>query len=116
VINLLKKIISPNNRIRCKCVSKKKKKSQNRKNRRKTVFRNRRHVDNYKREHPCHICGETNSCCLSFHHNNGEKTGNISDMVSRGYGLKRIKEEIEKCDVLCLNCHSKLHNGEVRDD
>lgn len=32
-------------------------------------------------------------------------------MVMGGYGLARIKEEIVKCDVLCANCHRKLHAG-----
>lgn len=26
--------------------------------------------------------------------------------------LERIKEEIEKCEVLCSNCHRKLHFGD----
>ena len=41
-----------------------------------------------------------------------DKTGNISDMVNRGYGIPRIQKEIDKCIVLCLNCHAKLHNKE----
>ena len=36
-------------------------------------------------------------------------------MVNRGYGIKRIQKEIDKCIVLCLNCHAKLHSKE-RDD
>lgn len=93
----------------------KKKKDQARKSRKRIVLRNRKYVEDYKLKNPC-PCGETEPCCLSFHHKNGDKTGNISDMVNRGYGLKRIQTEIEKCDVLCLNCHAKLHNKEREND
>ena len=89
----------------------KKKKEQSRKSRKRTVKRNRRYIEAYKIKNPC-PCGETESGCLSFHHENGDKTGNISDMVNRGYGITRIQKEMDKCIVLCLNCHAKLHSRE----
>ncbi len=92
-----------------KCHAQKKKKEQSRKSRKRAVKRNRKYVDAHKFKHPC-PCGETEYCCLSFHHESGDKTGNISDMVNRGYGINRIQKEIDKCTVLCLNCHAKLHN------
>jgi len=91
--------------------NKKKKKLQSQKSRKRAVKRNRKYVEAYKIENPC-TCNETEPCCLSFHHKNGDKTGNISDMVNRGYSISRIQKEIDKCDVLCLNCHAKLHNKE----
>jgi len=42
---------------------------------------------------------------LQFHHNNGNKKGNISEMKS----LKKIREEAKKCILLCPNCHALLH-------
>ena len=106
-----------NNNSKCsnKWYAQKKKKEQSRKSRKRAVKRNRRYVDAYKIKHPC-PCGETEPCCLSFHHKNGDKTGNISDMVNRGYGIARIQKEIDKCSVLCLNCHAKLHNKEKLDN
>jgi len=92
-----------------------KKKEQSYKSRRRAVKRNRKFVDTYKINHPCH-CGEFTPCCLSFHHENGDKTGNISDMVNRGYGINRLQKEIDKCEVLCLNCHAKLHHKEKLDN
>ena len=91
--------------------NKTKKKEQSQKSRKRAVQRNRKYVEKYKLDRPC-PCGETEPCCLSFHHTNGDKTGNISDMVNRGYGLTRIQKEIDKCDILCLNCHAKLHGKE----
>ena len=90
---------------------KKKKKEQSRKSRKRAVKRNRKYVEAHKIENPC-PCGEVEPCCLSYHHENGDKSGNISDMVNRGYGITRIQKEIDKCKVLCLNCHAKLHNKE----
>lgn len=91
--------------------NKKRKKDQSRSSRKRVILRNRKYVESHKLKNPC-PCGESEPCCLSFHHTNGDKTGNISDMVNRGYGLKRMQKEMDKCIVLCLNCHAKLHNLE----
>lgn len=60
----------------------------------------------YKEAHPC-PCGEVRPPCLQFHHREpAEKHREVSVMVAMGYALERIQEEIEKCDVLCANCHA----------
>lgn len=62
----------------------------------------------YKLELKCQICGESHLSCLDFHHSNPiKKELNISNF-SR-YSFKLIKKEIEKCIVLCANCHRKFH-------
>ena len=66
----------------------------------------------YKKVLKCEYCGENNPCCLDFHHKNEkEKDYNISVMSNMGYSINRIKEEIDKCIVLCSNCHRKLHDN-----
>jgi ribosomal protein S21 len=30
-----------------------------------------------------------------------------------GVSLKRLKAEIEKCEVLCANCHAKEHYSQM---
>ena len=58
----------------------------------------------------CLRCGEDEPVCLDFHHRNStEKDFVIGDAVRLGYSKKRILAEIAKCDVLCANCHRKLH-------
>lgn len=61
----------------------------------------------------CQNCGENHPACLDFHHRNPEeKDFIVATMVGGTWGKKRILEEISKCDVLCANCHRKLHYEE----
>jgi len=66
----------------------------------------------YRALRGCSKCGY-NKCtrALEYHHL-GSKDGNVSRMISQGCGVKRIKEEIRKCVVLCANCHRELHDAE----
>lgn len=58
----------------------------------------------------CGRCGESHIACITFHHRNPDKKEMDIGLVTRnGWGLDRIKREIAKCDVLCENCHRKLH-------
>jgi acetate kinase len=52
----------------------------------------------------------TDPAVLDFHHRQREtKLMDIGDMITHGYGKKKLCEEMEKCDVLCSNCHRKEH-------
>jgi transcription elongation factor Elf1 len=63
----------------------------------------------YKMNHKCEICGESHFACLEFHHKDPNyKNGNITSMISK-YTEEEIKKELEKCIILCSNCHKKLH-------
>lgn len=58
----------------------------------------------------CNNCIENDPVCLEFHHLNPiEKEGNIS-ILARKYSFKRLQKEIDKCIVLCANCHRKEHS------
>lgn len=54
----------------------------------------------------CSRCGY-NRCmfALEFHHRNGKKDKEFSISGNSNLSLKRIKKEIEKCELLCANCH-----------
>ena len=57
----------------------------------------------------CEHCGESHPACLEFHHRKGvKKRGAIGYLISHA-SLDVIEKEIKKCDVLCANCHRKLH-------
>ncbi len=63
----------------------------------------------YKENLKCKECGFSHPASLDFHHRDLKtKTKNVSDMV-RNHSIESIKKEIEKCDVLCANCHRILH-------
>jgi 5-methylcytosine-specific restriction endonuclease McrA len=67
--------------------------------------RNRKFVLEYLLAHPCAVCGEADPVVLSFDHLR-EKSGNIADLVVRS-SIARLEVEIEKCQVLCMNCHTR---------
>jgi len=65
---------------------------------------------NYKGILCCADCGEKHPACLQFHHKNKEeKHFNIAEVADRASSIKALKEEIDKCEVLCVNCHAKRH-------
>ena len=68
----------------------------------------------YKSRLQCELCGENEPCCLAFHHiDSNEKEIEVSKAPNRGWSIERMLEEIKKCQVLCFNCHRKLHAGVV---
>ena len=60
----------------------------------------------------CNFCNETEECCLDLHHiDPKQKEYSISRIVNSGHKLETIYKEIEKCIVVCSNCHRKIHAG-----
>lgn len=70
--------------------------------------RNKNYVREYLSTHPCVDCGEKDVIVLEFDHVRGEKSSDISRAVNAGWSLERIKQEIEKCEVRCANCHRRI--------
>jgi hypothetical protein len=69
-------------------------------------LRTQRMVYEYLSTHPCERCGESRVPCLQFDHiNPAEKQFGISNSWLK-YGWTRVLEEIQKCRVLCANCHA----------
>jgi len=76
----------------------------------KRYIERRKWLENVKKNLKCSICKEDHPAVIVFHHRNPkQKKTRISRMISGGYSLKTILEEIAKCDALCMNCHFKLH-------
>jgi transcription elongation factor Elf1 len=66
---------------------------------------------NLKSTLKCLRCGENHIECLEFHHVDDSKDDNISNLIACRRSKTRILEEIKKCEVLCANCHRKLHHN-----
>lgn len=71
----------------------------------------------YKSKLFCIDCGENHPACLQFHHKHREeKSFTISNVAGRDdISLTKLMNEIEKCEVLCVNCHAKRHWQEADD-
>ena len=96
-----------------------------RKSRREWYYRNKSHAKaevqrrkielvvwfaEYKSTLSCTSCGFSHPAVLDFHHiDPASKEYDISRMVTDGYSKDKILEEIDKCGVLCSNCHRILH-------
>jgi hypothetical protein len=70
----------------------------------------RNYLANLKRARSCTVCGESDFRCLDFHHSSGlEKVAGLSQLATDGAAINRLDQELEKCVVLCKNCHAKEH-------
>jgi len=56
------------------------------------------------KDKPCADCGNKFPYyIMDFDHVRGNKKGNISEMIHHKRSI--ILDEIEKCDIVCANCH-----------
>jgi len=56
----------------------------------------------------CARCSENRLPTLTFHHTDKNKEGNVAQLITWGYKKKAI-QEVEKCIILCANCHHIEH-------
>lgn len=75
--------------------------------RKRQVDRNVVYVNDYKRDKSCMDCGGSFPFpVMEFDHREGEdKDRGISYLVRRPVGLARLQAEMDKCDLVCANCH-----------
>ncbi|MEK7550999.1 MAG: hypothetical protein AAB532_00140 [Patescibacteria group bacterium] len=77
------------------------------KKRNEIVFKKiRKYVWKYLLTHPCVDCGEQDIVVLEFDHLR-DKSGLVSKMIKDRISPTKVKQEIEKCDVRCANCHRR---------
>lgn len=65
-------------------------------------------VQQIKIERGCNDCGyNKNGYALQFDHMDGfEKKEAVSNLIRSDYGWDTIMAEIDKCEVVCANCHA----------
>ena len=57
----------------------------------------------------CYVCGyDKCNAALEFHHRDPTKK---DFAISRQRSLDKIKAELDKCVLLCANCHRETHDG-----
>ncbi len=70
----------------------------------------RRWLREFKRHAACLECGATWPAELHFHHlDPAEKDNTISKLVGQAHSERAVILELEKCVVLCRDCHAELH-------
>lgn len=58
------------------------------------------------KDKPCMDCDDKYPYyVMDFDHVRGKKKFNLSVAASKSTSLKVVQEEIDKCDVVCANCH-----------
>lgn len=68
----------------------------------------------WKEQQKCLCCGESETCCLDLHHlDPSEKEAELSNVASY-WNWERMQAEIDKCVVVCSNCHRKIHAGVIK--
>lgn len=61
---------------------------------------------NSLKEAPCTDCGlRFHPFVMDFDHIGDDKHKNVSTMVQNGSSLQAIQKEIDKCELVCSNCH-----------
>lgn len=65
----------------------------------------------------CMKCGyDKNLSALTFHHREPEeKNFALSSRELGMFSEARLLNEVNKCDLLCANCHNELHNLRLED-
>ena len=58
------------------------------------------------KDHPCMDCGiKYPPMVMEFDHVRGTKTMGIAEMMRRRFAKAKIIAEVEKCELVCANCH-----------
>jgi len=74
--------------------------------RKKRISVTQNEIRQIKESSPCLDCGKKYPYyVMDFDHTNGEKEYNVSEMIGSGLSKSKIIKEINKCEIVCSNCH-----------
>jgi hypothetical protein len=76
---------------------------------------NKERYQKYKSTLKCNQCNEKHPSCLQFHHKDNNKEYTIAS-IARCCSVEKLQIEIDKCIVLCANCHAKLHYNLIKEN
>ena len=72
-----------------------------------------RYLD-WKKQQKCIVCSESESVCLDLHHKDPTQKDFLISQKSKSSAWSTLEKEIQKCVVLCSNCHRKVHAGLIQ--
>lgn len=111
-----KGVLIPNGVSRCKACGRKYDKAMRKTDKGKRLItlslrrrneQRKKWILNELKTNRCKYCNESNIACLEFHHKYGEKKFNLSSRMIKN--KQAVLEEAKKCEVVCANCHRKIH-------
>jgi hypothetical protein len=62
-------------------------------------------LSDYLYDRGCLDCGTTDIRVLEFDHVRDKKIMSVSEMLRNHWAWDKIQSEIDKCDIVCANCH-----------
>lgn len=72
----------------------------------KAIDKKRTHLRKILEEGRCVDCGIEDIRVLTFDHTDpSQKVESISRMAASGYSWDKFTKELEKCEIVCANCH-----------
>lgn len=72
-----------------------------------------RRMLNEHKANGCVVCGERTLVALDLHHKTGTKK-RFKPSYVHGKSAAAVRAELDKCIVLCANCHRKAHAGSIQ--
>lgn len=70
-------------------------------------------VQEIKTKQKCQKCGDARPYVLDFHHTDPSvKHDTVARLTANNSAMDRVRAEIDKCIVLCANCHREFHEFE----
>jgi hypothetical protein len=71
----------------------------------------------FKKTLKCAKCGESHPACIDFHHlDRNDKDKRHVNVLIKNRQYAQAYREVEKCLVVCANCHRKIHWDERHEE
>lgn len=59
----------------------------------------------------CELCGYNKKCPTVFHFHHLDPTKKEFTVSKKSYSFEEKKKEVDKCQLLCSNCHAEIHDA-----
>ena len=72
-------------------------------------------INKQKEERGCKRCGIKDPRVLDFHHRDEKEKLFSVGGFRRAVGFEQIQKEVQKCEVVCANCHRIVHDEQRKE-